>query len=116
MILAVVIQVRLHLLGKQSSILQILEHLEKAPDLVARGILGLGLGLGLILLDFGDRDGILIVDLFLFVLLRILIHFGVCMALYIHVLDAIIIAEVKIVNLIQIASTWLCASLPSNFS
>ena len=39
MILAVVIQVRLHLLGQQTSIVQVLQHLEQAPNFLRRNLI-----------------------------------------------------------------------------
>jgi len=39
MILAVVVQVRLHLLGQQTSIVQVLQHLEQAPNFLRRNLI-----------------------------------------------------------------------------
>ena len=86
-----------------------MKHLEQAPDFVIRDVLRLQLGLGLSLrfLELGDRDDVFVVDLFLFICLRILLRFRVYVALYIHVWSTVIYAEVEMVDIRGELAEWL---------
>ena len=117
----VVHQIRLHLLGKEALALQVLQHLEQAPDLLRREVLllagsllswlGLDLDLGLFIvpslrlrlrfLELGDRNEVVLKSLLLLLEVPIILLCGtIFVVLNIHVRDALVKAQIEMVDVL----------------
>ena len=121
----VVHQIRLHLLGKEALALQVLQHLEQAPDLLRREVLllagsllswlGLDLDLGIVIvhvlililrlrlrfLELGERNEVVLESLLLLLEVPIILLCGtIFVVLNIHVRDALVKAQIEMVDVL----------------